>query len=374
VPSLPIPSVFLSVTHTFNPPHTELAGIMSTQSDKSITRRELHRLCERCNSIFSSSAVVKGLSRKREKHHFQNNLDGLRESAASGCHFCTLLETQLPSMDDYFRSYWERKQDRPLELEIVPAPTDEHLFNIICTHGGDPGNECLGVNVLEERSVRLRPAHAQAQTCSPDHADLARTWIGTCLSEHGSTCGYRNDKRFLPTRFLEINGSEGDLSVRLYLPSVADLQRGLDYCTLSHCWGDANHVLCLTAESLPTFKTAIPTAKIPATYADALRITRSIGVWYLWIDSLCILQDSPDGWTQEASAMASVYENSYCNIAAATAKDSQGGCYATRDPLTFAPCRIATTDKGVFYACPDCFNGSLDELEWESDSGLFSRA
>jgi len=277
-------------------------------------------------------------------------------------------------MDDYFRSYWERKQDRPLELEIVPAPTDEHLFNIICTHGGDPGNECLGVNVLEERSVRLHPAHAQAQTCSPDHADLARTWIGTCLSEHGSTCGYRNDKRFLPTRFLEINGSEGDLSVRLYLPSVADLQRGLDYCTLSHCWGDANHVLCLTAESLPTFKTAIPTAKIPATYADALRITRFIGVWYLWIDPLCILQDSPDGWTQEASAMASVYDNSYCNVAAATAKDSQGGCYATRDPLTFAPCRIATTDKGVFYACLDWFHGTLEELEEESDSGLFSRA
>jgi len=59
-----------SVTNTFNPPSTEPAGIMSTQSDKSITRRELHRLCERCNSIFSSSAVLKGLSQEGGKRHF----------------------------------------------------------------------------------------------------------------------------------------------------------------------------------------------------------------------------------------------------------------------------------------------------------------
>ena len=179
--------------------------------------------------------------------------------------------------NDFFGSYGHRsKKGWPFNLEIVPEPTEEHLFNIICTYADNPVEKHLVAIVLEERSVRLHPAIAQAQTCSPDHADLARTWIRTCLSEHGSTCDRRSNKRFLPTRLLEVNGSEGDLSVRLYLPSVADLQRGLDYCTLSHCWGDANHVLCLTAESLPTFKTAIPTAKIPATYADALRITRSI--------------------------------------------------------------------------------------------------
>ncbi|KAK3315622.1 heterokaryon incompatibility protein-domain-containing protein, partial [Apodospora peruviana] len=206
---------------------------------------------------------------------------------------------------------------------------------------------------------------------------LARTWVETCLSRHGSTCGHRDNRRFLPTRLLEISDAsdQDDLSVRLYLPSATDLELGLDYCTLSHCWGDINDVLCLTASALQPFQQAIPVAKMPATYIDALRITRSIGVRYLWIDSLCILQDSLDDWAQEASAMASVYENTYCNIAAAAAKDSRDGCYATRNPFTFAPCRISTTtDNRELYAHLYWFEGTLEQLERRSESGLFSRA
>jgi hypothetical protein len=64
----------------------------------------------------------------------------------------------------------------------------------------------------------------------------------------------------------------------------------------------------------------IPIEDIPKTYLEAMHITQSLSVEYIWIDSLCIFQDSKEDWTLEAAAMASIYTNSYCTVAAARCK------------------------------------------------------
>ena len=68
-------------------------------------------------------------------------------------------------------------------------------------------------------------------------------------------------------------------------------------------------------------------AKLPKTFRDAVSVTRALDVRYIWIDSLCIVQDDLEDWEQEAAKMASIYENSFLTIAAVDSPNSNGGLF-----------------------------------------------
>lgn len=72
---------------------------------------------------------------------------------------------------------------------------------------------------------------------------------------------------------------------------------------------------------------AIPVEKLPLTFKDGIDITRKLGLGYLWIDALCIIQDSEDDWLKESALMSSVYGGSTITIAASSAQDSSQGCF-----------------------------------------------
>lgn len=79
---------------------------------------------------------------------------------------------------------------------------------------------------------------------------------------------------------------------------------------------------------------------LPQTFRDAILVTRKFGLHYLWIDCLCIIQDSKEDWFHEAALMGEVYKNSYLNIAATGAVDSNGGLFFDRNPALIRPSRI----------------------------------
>jgi len=64
----------------------------------------------------------------------------------------------------------------------------------------------------------------------------------------------------------------------------------------------------------------------------AVEITRRLGVRYLWIDCLCIIQDDEQDWRREAASMGKVYKNSLLTISATAAEGNSQGCFARRDP------------------------------------------
>jgi hypothetical protein len=74
---------------------------------------------------------------------------------------------------------------------------------------------------------------------------------------------------------------------------------------------------------------------------------------YLWIDSLCIIQDDADGWELESARMSSVYGCSSINIAATSAKDGSVGCFFNRDPKPMQRVRIPifNDEKEELYDC-----------------------
>ena len=93
--------------------------------------------------------------------------------------------------------------------------------------------------------------------------------------------------------------------------------------------------------------------ELPLTFQHAIAITRKLGYQYLWIDSLCIIQDSKEDWNVESLDMKRVYQMSALTIGAARGADSHAGCFVQRQPLAHFPCRIAQLSTGFLMTSYD---------------------
>lgn len=113
------------------------------------------------------------------------------------------------------------------------------------------------------------------------------------------------------------------------------------YVALSHCWGS-----CPTLKTLSTnierFRIGIPLRELPSTFADAVKMTRILGFEYIWIDSLCIIQDNVIDWEQQSSLMAFVYGNANLVIAASRASSTEDGFLKERKCYRESSLRIAS--------------------------------
>ncbi|EXL98362.1 heterokaryon incompatibility protein-domain-containing protein [Fusarium oxysporum II5] len=149
----------------------------------------------------------------------------------------------------------------------------------------------------------------------------------------------------LPTRLLHCQPSAkpgGDPTVKLVNTIGFDVS--IRYIALSHRWGAVQPLMLL--ESLrDTFFKNIPFDTIPPTFQDAIRLANALEVEYIWIDSLCIIQDSKDDWQTEATHMASVYSLAYVTISATAAQDSAAGLREQHSMLKH-PCEIIPSWTG----------------------------
>ena len=149
-------------------------------------------------------------------------------------------------------------------------------------------------------------------------------------------------ENYHPTRLLEIparllyNSAEAKVKLRI---SAQQHVIG-HYTTLSHSWGGLVPVK-LTHETLANLQSGIGLADLPRTFADAVKITYKFGIRYLWIDSLCIIQDDEEDWRRESASMAMVYKNSWLNIAATGSQNPSGGCFFTRELAVVEPVVIS---------------------------------
>lgn len=159
-------------------------------------------------------------------------------------------------------------------------------------------------------------------TDSVQSFNLIGQWLAQCR-EHHDRCNATVPEPWAPTRLLDI-GEEGDEYVRL-VERDSMLQKQ-PYATLSHCWGTAQLIKTTKSTILERFR-GIDNEDLPKTFVDAIRIARLFGLRYLWIDSLCIVQDSQEDWVHEADIMSKVYRYAFVNIAATGAAQSDEGCF-----------------------------------------------
>ncbi|KAF7889689.1 uncharacterized protein EAF02_002104 [Botrytis sinoallii] len=157
---------------------------------------------------------------------------------------------------------------------------------------------------------------------SETNFSIARDWIKTCSEDHDECPDM--DEKPLPTRVIDVGSHD-----REPLLVSTNHQMGR-FIALSHCWGGSvGEKAKLTVEKVELFKKRIPMSDLPANFVDAILITRSLGLKYLWIDCLCIIQDSREDWEIESNHMGDVYHDAVVTLAAAAASKATDGMLHT---------------------------------------------
>lgn len=174
----------------------------------------------------------------------------------------------------------------------------------------------------------------------------------------------------LPKRVIDVAPC-GYNSVRL-METNGEL--GVYFC-LSHYWGASSRALTTTMGILEKRKQELAWNDLPATFQDASDFVRRLGKRYLWIDSLCILQDSRDDWEVQSKHMASIYQDAYLVLAATKSKDSAGGCYAVMDDSFKSHCFPASFNNKTYEVyCRKAFHTGeclADHVGWISQMIYF---
>ncbi|KAF2439444.1 HET-domain-containing protein [Karstenula rhodostoma CBS 690.94] len=155
-------------------------------------------------------------------------------------------------------------------------------------------------------------------------------WLQNCVSDNNRShmfCSQRSIIEGYPSRLLKIDKAEISGEVQLVDTKVWSDPKP-EYTTLSHCWGspDGPRPLETRIKNLREHETNIPMKSLPKTFRDAIEITLLVHQEFLWIDSLCIIQDDKSDWEHEAALMAAIYGNSFLTIAATSSVDCEGGC------------------------------------------------
>lgn len=168
--------------------------------------------------------------------------------------------------------------------------------------------------------VKWRPPEVNVNSLVS--VNSAKTWLRQCDELH-SACP-RRDKAGLPRRVLDVEVT-GTNDIRLYSGSGYDR-----YACLSYCWGKSNN--CKTEKhNVDQHHKSIPLGSLPKTLRDAVAVTRKLNIRYLWVDSLCIVQDDDKEREEQLGLMGRVYQNAYITISAACATDASQGFLHRRE-------------------------------------------
>jgi hypothetical protein len=149
---------------------------------------------------------------------------------------------------------------------------------------------------------------------------MIRSWLTRHLPED------THEDKMYPTRLLDVSHRNRIKLVqypRLSDPSCNKSLR-IPYVALSHRWGSARHLIA-TSSTLAQLEGGIDIMTLPQTFRDAAHLTLHLGMQYLWIDALCIVQDSPDDWLLESQKMGDVFMNARVTLAAHCAQDDSEG-------------------------------------------------
>ncbi|KAH6656687.1 heterokaryon incompatibility protein-domain-containing protein [Truncatella angustata] len=159
-------------------------------------------------------------------------------------------------------------------------------------------------------------------------------WIRTCLSGHPE-CQKKGMADFVPTRIVAV-GESGDDHVRLVDNARHSNLTDKRDIALSHCWGLDMPSSAQTFDSnLAEHKQSIALAALTTTFVDVIEISRRLGIPYIWVDFLCIIQGNAADWGREAAQMSAVYTCAHITLAASGSSSGSHGCHILGDEVLY---------------------------------------
>ncbi|KAF4628403.1 hypothetical protein G7Y89_g9746 [Cudoniella acicularis] len=231
-------------------------------------------------------------------------------------------------------------------------------YVLLCPTSMNSGEEwkrvevCVAFEIFGEEDdpvARLLKVHRRPLNgpfLSDQNVSKIRNWIKDCDEHHDGCCADLKQLAsieagtFLPTRLVDIGGFVDDIHhPRLVITSEMQPKSSEDrvtkYIALSYCWGPVDgttKLLKTTRKTIGSRTQKIELETMPQTFQDAVLVARTLGIQYLWIDSLCIIQDNSRDWQIESSKMPEVFSNAYLTLIAASASNCNDSFLSRRIP------------------------------------------
>jgi hypothetical protein len=182
----------------------------------------------------------------------------------------------------------------------------------------------------------------ESKELSSTTVKVIKEWLSNCINEH-SSCP-RSPTPQLPRRVLDVGYK--DAPVNLYQSQNDQKEH---YATLSYCWGDSYYQVTTTTSNLEEHMLALP-SRLPKTILDAIEVCRQIGIRYLWVDALCIIQDDESDKEDQIGKMGAIYKHSTVTLVAASASSSTEGFLGqgkTTSPTVHLPLFVDSSCAGT---------------------------
>ncbi|SPO04995.1 uncharacterized protein DNG_07680 [Cephalotrichum gorgonifer] len=278
-----------------------LAGVQAQHDDLSSSRR---RRCSSC-SDFDTTHGSRDLAAS-ERYAIYNlcpTLSQIRATADAGCKRCQVIAQA--------HFYLGGPTNGPVRLKFLPTSLAMSTpLSCIEVFPGD-GSLPRAMGFPPPGKGRHRYPEIEADECF-EAMTLA---INDCILNHADCRPPAIPIR--PARLVEVPEEPGMPIKVITTPEDAE------YTALSHCWGTSPLLRLLKkAGSVPVI---FGWDELPRSFQDVCKVTRKLNIQYVWIDSLCIVQDDEADWEAEAAKMGSIYEGSYVTISAMDARASVDG-------------------------------------------------
>lgn len=276
------------------------------------------------------------LAHSREKRYSNErwtitNLQKLRDGIEDGCISCVWLEKGISheicdsaELQDGIRVWASNGGRKTLLVRFPWSPAILSFFTSPRVGGYDdrtalPWDWPVGYST-------------SGDTSSDESFEWATRQLKACVENHPSC----NEKigSSLPTRVIDIGCSE-EHTLKLHV-SNGEAQ---PYACLSHCWGKTP-LLITVRSNFDAHLAGIPWHSLPRTYQEAITFLRRLRIRYLWIDSLCIIQDDRNDWSTEAAKMPSIYQGAFITVTAAMSPDIADGLFSVTPPHKMACRRV----------------------------------
>lgn len=340
-------------------------------------------MCSACQTL-PPALFVPGSSVSHRIHTGPSCLESLGSSAEAGCPLCTTVLDAIRAAPDPDKATLDREGGILLSTQwsrlrapdhttrrykTLSPSTNLHLVEAQVLHGNQTSPPVLAISWGRSNCRRLRfnvndgrpneqfkttwdryapgfgvPRYSRPRPALPVNPEadsqetmsLLHRWIDTCQRDHKSTCAYVGhrvvDTDFSSPARLVYCGAKG-----LRLVDAAELPRDQDgfgptYTALSYRWGSPASLHTTIKANLAASMQGLSFDDLPLTFQHAIRVTRAIGVIYIWIDALCIVQDDEADKDREISRMDLIYSTSICMISASCSRDTHSGIFHARPP------------------------------------------
>jgi hypothetical protein len=196
-------------------------------------------------------------------------------------------------------------------LTIPNADGTDQIFEI-CSNGASLDKPILFAEDILLQAVLCRGYKLSHTTGDDEPLNQAASWLAECRSSH-EQC-QADDAAFVPNRLLYLGTTRTNSNI---IELVENLEHPVPYAALSHRWTKETPTKSLlTSNLLDRKQHGMPVAELPEMMQDVVSVLRRLGVEYVWIDCLCIIQNDQEDWKREAGLMASIYAEAEFTVAA----------------------------------------------------------